>query len=393
MRDVRIRPLVTLVSADAAQRKREPQPDTAVPRSLIDYDEEVANRLVGAKHVVWRGRGELPQRPWPVRRRGLWLVLDLWAGFSTTVLALLALGVRCIVLCAECEATPTACLRRSFPNAVHVHRVQYIHAGMFTKLCARRQFEGLLIGGGAPCQGNSYQNPQRRGLEDPRHAEAHEIQRLSKDLAQFQIPTVSWLENSASAPKAVVEHYSTLMGSQPLATSAAQCGYVDRKRYFWATGPEGSLTKNTIEVPEDWLIGTSQHRGQAPRKSLEYTGVKPIPPVVHVQNGYSLEIDPRSIVEAGGKGALYPFTRNFYHPRDLEYKATPPAVARFRADNQQFPPLAYEFKSIAWHGAAKTGANRMRTSAARCTRSLMTPWPRVRRTRRAASPRSVTSAP
>ncbi len=121
MRDVRIRPLVTLVSADAAQRKREPQPDTAVPRSLIDYDEEVANRLVGAKHVVWRGRGELPQRPWPVRRRGLWLVLDLWAGFSTTVLALLALGVRCIVLCAECEATPNACSRRSFPNAVHVH--------------------------------------------------------------------------------------------------------------------------------------------------------------------------------------------------------------------------------------------------------------------------------
>ena len=62
---------------------------------------EVASALQAAKQVTWRGQGELPQLPWPQPHQGLVLVVDLWAGISGLLVALLALGVRCIALAAE----------------------------------------------------------------------------------------------------------------------------------------------------------------------------------------------------------------------------------------------------------------------------------------------------
>ena len=61
---------------------------------------KIGNRLEAAKPVAWKGLGELPQVSWATGEYGLYLVIDLWAGISGTVMALLALGIRVIVLAA-----------------------------------------------------------------------------------------------------------------------------------------------------------------------------------------------------------------------------------------------------------------------------------------------------
>ena len=40
----------------------------------------VGARLVAARPVTWRGRGELCQCPWMKPLRGSWLVIECWAG-------------------------------------------------------------------------------------------------------------------------------------------------------------------------------------------------------------------------------------------------------------------------------------------------------------------------
>jgi hypothetical protein len=107
----------------------------------------LASRIETAKSVVWRGRGELLQLPWPGRPSGLWLVIDLWSGFAGAVLALLALGVRCIVVAAESSLKVAHAARVNFPNIVHVESVEAIRAVDFIPVLRRRRFKGILIGG------------------------------------------------------------------------------------------------------------------------------------------------------------------------------------------------------------------------------------------------------
>ena len=54
-----------------------------------------------ARPIGWSGRGELLQLPWKLPIAGTVLCIDMWAGFSGTILALLALGVRIIAIALE----------------------------------------------------------------------------------------------------------------------------------------------------------------------------------------------------------------------------------------------------------------------------------------------------
>ncbi len=172
-----------------------------LPECLTDYTEKAANRLAAAKPALWRGHGELPRRPWELLRRGLWLILDLWGGISSTTVAALALGVRCIVLHVDTAADATQCATAAMPNVVHIHRVEDVNAGVLSKVCTRRTFEGCLVGGGSPCQGNTFLNPHRQGINDERSQQPEELVRIADCVHdKFGIPTVRWLENAASAP-------------------------------------------------------------------------------------------------------------------------------------------------------------------------------------------------
>ena len=158
-----------------------------VPKSPTEYVEQIANKLAAAKAVLWRGRGELPQRHWKPPRRGLWLVIDLWGGIATTVLALLALGMRVIVLHVDTDRIPTHCVMRTSPHLVHVHSAADVCQGMFAKICKRRKFEACLVGGGSPWQGNTFLNPKRKGFEDERSQQPMEVQRIAGLFGRFQL--------------------------------------------------------------------------------------------------------------------------------------------------------------------------------------------------------------
>jgi hypothetical protein len=328
-----------------------PQKDKdEVPRPWKDKTDQVADLLAAAKPTLWRGRGDLPQRAWPILRRGLWLVIDLWGGIASTVIAMASLGIRMIALTAEKEPTASACARYGFPSLVHVQKVEQVTGALFAKVIARRKFEGILLGGGSPCQGNSSLNPQREGLNDDRSRQPEHVARIAEELKQFQLPVVTWLENSGSASKEVRERYSHLVGSTPVLLNANEVGYVDRSRAFWMQGPRGSVFAADVEMPPDWALRQAARNGGTTQGRVQYSGTKPIPKVTHIQLGYRLAIDPSAVVANKGAGAMYTFTRNFAHPRDLEKHASAGAVARFRSDSQQYPPKAYEEKSLAWRG-------------------------------------------
>ena len=99
----------------------------------------LADKLYAAKHVTWRGPGELFQPPWNVDDFGLLVVVDLWDGISTTLLTLMMLGVRVIAVAAEKDQDVTDVASSCFPNVVHVDTVEEIQAADLQPLLQRRR--------------------------------------------------------------------------------------------------------------------------------------------------------------------------------------------------------------------------------------------------------------
>ena len=84
----------------------------------------LAEALATAKQITWRGQSELPQMPWPQARQGLVLVIDLWSGIGGLLIALLALGVRCIAVSAESQHCLLPTVQKHFPHVVHADSVE-----------------------------------------------------------------------------------------------------------------------------------------------------------------------------------------------------------------------------------------------------------------------------
>ena len=135
----------------------------------VEWSKGIADQLYAAKAVLWRGSGDLPQRgSWPELGRGLWIVLDFWSGMGSLLIGLCSLGVRCICVRAESDEMAKRCIGHGFPNTVIISDVHSFDVRMLDKLFERRQIAAVLIGGGSRCQGNTSQNPKRKGLQDSR---------------------------------------------------------------------------------------------------------------------------------------------------------------------------------------------------------------------------------
>ena len=119
------------------------------PREVRASAEEasgVASRLLSAKPVAWRGRGDLCQVTWTPVLRGTWLVLDLWAGISGLCMTLLQMGLHFYGLAAECDDMAARVSAANMPSLVHVQRVEDIDASDFVPLLRRRRFRGIILG-------------------------------------------------------------------------------------------------------------------------------------------------------------------------------------------------------------------------------------------------------
>ena len=181
----------------------------------------------------------MPQAPFPCPVAGLVVVVDLWAGMGGLLVGLLAMGVRCVCLSVEQDRHLREAQAGAFSGLVHLAKVEEVKGTMLDAVLARRHVKAILIGGGAPCQGNSALNRHRKGLDDPRSQQPAELGRIIKEVKQrTQVPVFAILENVSSAPAAVVNAYSSLMGGPPLQLDAAQWGYTRRRRFYWLVGPK-----------------------------------------------------------------------------------------------------------------------------------------------------------
>ena len=310
----------------------------------------LATRLVGAKPVTWRGRGDLPQFPWGISIRGTWLVLDLWAGIGGLCIALLALGVHIYAISAESDPVASAAAQAAMPNLVHIDSVEELKGADLRQFLQRRQVRGIILGGGSPCQGNSSLNRGRQGLNDPRSQQPSQLRRLREEILALPeartCEVITFLENVASMPQSVCEQYSTWLGAQPVLSDAAGCGWVHRRRLYWLASRSAGLSSRGTP-PSDWVW---QQGSGSRHPTLHYCGKKPIPAQVWWDDHFRPMLDPKQVMQAQGSGAMHPFTREFFHPTDRLAQVTPAAAARFHQDNRRFPPAAYEENSLLWSG-------------------------------------------
>ena len=104
--------------------------------------------------------------------------------------------------------------KTNFPEMVHTEFVENIRAEDLRPLLQGRAFTAVLVGGGSPCQGNTFLNRSRKSLGDGRSQDpllAVELVKAIRELPEIrsnEIPVIIWLENVASAVTAVKKQYS-----------------------------------------------------------------------------------------------------------------------------------------------------------------------------------------
>ena len=318
-----------------------------VHQSAVSTPEVIAARLVAAKPARWIGRGELISLPWIPPVQGPVLLIDLWSGYSGAAIALLSLGIKCYILAAESNQEVVRMAEASIDQIVHVSRVESVTALMLKGIVERRKIQCIMVGGGSPCQGNTSLNKGRKGLADPRSQQPNELVRIKAELraAYPDIPTLTFLENVASAPKPVKEEYDRLMGVKPIYINSGIFGWVDRKRFYWASGSKDE----DVAWHHRALPANVTMTWEGDRSVIHYEG-KPIPRDIRIYNGFKWKKEkPEVVVKEGGRGAMFPFTREFEHPDERVSEAWE-VVERWNHDGKRFPVGAYTEKNLLWRG-------------------------------------------
>lgn len=319
-------------------------------------NDNVSARVAAAKPAVYKAGGTLPQVAWNLPRKGSMLIIDLWSGFAGAALAFLAMGAQIVLVTAENDRELDLLVAHTIPNAVRIPSVADVKGEDMIAAIKRRSFTAIWIGGGCPCQGNSSLNADRRGIDDQRTVDAKHILRIDTELRQaaqqagVQLPPiVRWIENVASSPPEVLEYYAKIVGPRPFLFDAAEYGYVARKRLMWACVDGTPIEPEKIPAMKDFEIQWNHSTGKQITPRIAWCG-KPFPKSVHLEQGYQMGIAPEQIVQRGGKGAMFTFTREFKHPADRCRHVSKDAAKRFEQDGRRFPPDVYEDKNLLWKG-------------------------------------------
>ena len=139
---------------------------------------EVRARLSVCKPVAWQGRGD----------RGSSVSLVIHGDLDPHLVACLALGLRVFAVAIEQDPVAAERAAQSFPNVtvVSMQFVEEFRGKMLVEILRRRTVEGVIIGGGSPCQGNSALNRQRRGLGDLRSHPPSQLARIAEEVANLE---------------------------------------------------------------------------------------------------------------------------------------------------------------------------------------------------------------
>ena len=310
---------------------------------------DVGLQLAAAKPLAWRGRGELPQLPWPCPCRGLVVVVDLWSGLADMLVATIALGMRCIAVAVEADEHLRTASEECFPNLVTLPHVQDFKADMLGPLLARRQIEAFLVGGKLGNRGNA----GKHGASDKSATRRPEdLYRVVNDIRSHAptVPIFQFLEAAAPAPTEMVELCSQLVGGPPVQVDARMWGWVKRRRLFWLQGPAGGVdAQRCYHLPNGFSTQEADEVNAAVFK-IQSSGTKPCPSAVKFGGGFDITFDPAKVVQSTQAECFHTFTAEFRHPTDRVRRVSSQAADRFFEDQKRFPHAAYENSNLAWRG-------------------------------------------
>ena len=310
----------------------------------------LAQLLVAARPVTWRGGGDLLQVPWARAPPGRWLILDLWAGYSGLCIAALTAGLHFYAIAAESDPVARQVAQAVMPSIVPVSDVHMIQVDILLPFVQKRSPRGIIVGGGTPCQPLSTLNRSRQGLRDPRAQAPAFLHDLVRDLRAHPkltgIEVILFLENVASMDHKARDQFSHWAGSPPVCIRAADCGWTQRNRLYWLVGRSKALSPDSCEAPMDWSWDTG---GAEAVPRLRYVGSKPVPARVYFEDGFRLLQDPLLVMK-GEAEPVFTFSREFFHPTDNMRDVPAQACQRFFDDARRFPPGAYVETSLLWKG-------------------------------------------
>ncbi|CAE7466822.1 unnamed protein product [Symbiodinium microadriaticum] len=276
----------------------------------------LAQLLVAARPVTWRGGGDLLQVPWARAPPGRWLILDLWAGYSGLCIAALTAGLHFYAIAAESDPVARQVAQAVMPSIVPVSDVHMIQVDILLPFVQKRSPRGIIVGGGTPCQPLSTLNRSRQGLRDPRAQAPAFLHDLVRDLRAHPkltgIEVILFLENVASMDHKARDQFSHWAGSPPVCIRAADCGWTQRNRLYWLVGRSKALSPDSCEAPMDWSWDTG---GAEAVPRLRYVGSKPVPARVYFEDGFRLLQDPLLVMK-GEAEPVFTFSREFFHPTD-----------------------------------------------------------------------------
>ena len=193
-------------------------------------EKSIEHQLLAARPVTWRGAGELLQVPWGRPPKGMWLVLDL-CGWNQWALHCSAVAGK--------DIQARSCAQAVMPSVVHAADVEQVTVDLLLPFLAKREIRGIIVGGGSPCQGNSFLNRHRQGLSDKRSLQpallVSLVQSLRNHAATKELDVFAFLENVAAAPSEVLARCTEWMQVPPILIDGASCGWVSRRGAYWVS--------------------------------------------------------------------------------------------------------------------------------------------------------------
>ena len=259
------------------------------------------------------------------------VVIDLFAGVGGLERALQHAKIKpWFVVAVESDADCRRCLRRRFPGLELCTDIRRINKRMVQDWLRKiPDANGVICGGGSPCQGLSRLSADRTHLEDPRSAlffEAVRVMDLVKEVADAEgMWNIRFLENVADEED--IRTMSWALSMRPLLVDSQHLSRARRPRLFWVSVP--LVSHEEVEV----------HQGSLFDEVVYGAATEPMHAIL--TEGWTWTPGERD------SALRFPtFTRAIARKRPPKEpaglaSASESAKSRWEADQYRFPPYTY----------------------------------------------------
>eukprot|EP00435_Cladocopium_sp_Y103_P030320 s1304_g7.t1 len=185
------------------------------------------------------------------------VVIDLFAGIGGLERALQHAQLKpWFVVAVESDPDCRRCLRRRFPGLELCADIKKVDKALVRKWLRKvPDANGVIAGGGSPCQGLSQLSVDREHLQDPRSALFHDAVRVLKLVAEVAQEEGMWcvkfLENVVPDEEDI-RVMSAALGMHPLLVDAQHLSRARRPRLFWLSVP--LVSQEEVEVHQGELF-------------------------------------------------------------------------------------------------------------------------------------------